>query len=95
MIQESVSDLCRACVVGDVARVSDLVTRHRSALNATDSEGFSPLLLSTSYNMVGAVRVLVAHKASVNQFDRAGKCSPLLLAAQCGHGEVRTQLPGV
>ena len=85
-------ELCRACVVGDVARVGELVKKHPPIVNATDSEGFSPLLLATSYNMVGVVRVLIASKAAINQFDLAHKCSPLLLAAQCGHTEIATLL---
>jgi ankyrin repeat protein len=80
--------LCRACVVGNVKEVGELVTKHPAIINATDSEGFSPLLLATSYNMVSVVRVLIANKAAINQFDLAHKCSPLLLAAQCGHAEI-------
>ena len=81
-------ELCRACVVGDVAKVGTLTAKNKSIINASDSEGFSPLLLATSYNMVGVVKILIANKAAINQFDLAGKCSPLLLAAQCGHADI-------
>jgi len=80
--------LCRACVVGNVAKVDTILSKNQRIVNATDGEGFSPLLLATSYNMVSVVELLLARKAAINQFDLAGKCSPLLLASQCGHAKI-------
>ena len=88
----NIAALCQACVVGDVAQITTLLTTDSGIVNATDVEGFSPLLLATSYNMTAAVSALISSKATVNQFDLSGKCSPLFLAAQCGHVEITQML---
>lgn len=86
--KKDIAELCNACVMRNIARVTEIVSRNSDFVNASDSEGFPPLLIASLYDVPSAVKILITNKASVNQFDLSKKCSPLLIAAQGGLVEI-------
>jgi ankyrin repeat protein len=73
------------------ANVIDIVRRllleHKAAVNATDSEGNTPLHSAAFKCHADVVRLLLEHKADVKAADSDGD-TPLHLAASCGRLDV-------
>lgn len=86
-MDELSGELIEAVEGNDLVKVKEIIAIQPDAINQTNSQGESPLLIATHNNSLEIAKVLIDAKADVNQQDQI-QDSPFLYAGAEGKTEI-------
>ena len=80
IIPDNTSDLCVACITGDIEDVEEILNTRLININLVDSDGDTPLILAVRNGHLNVVKILLEHPdVDVNAPGTIG-WTPLLCA---------------
>ena len=82
---EDALNLYEAAATGNARRLKTILGQSRARINEPNQEGFTPLGLAAFFGRVEAVRVLLEHRADVNQKPPSRFANTALDAAVAGN----------
>jgi ankyrin repeat protein len=88
-LQDQEIALCEACTKGDVESVRFLLKDGNVSVNCLNGDGLSPLMIAAADGNGNLVKALLATEhINVNQVDKDGDDTAIMLAVEGGHYDV-------